>query len=137
MSLFSSFSAPTSGVLTVTVIEARDLHSEDTFGTNDPFIELWLDEEYKQRTSEVQSSNEPTWNETFTFNIEEGSSLHKIYFKVLDKDLVGDDTVGKAKLDVSEAISSGTPIDTWVSLPAHLGLSSHGEVHFFVQFEAL
>ncbi|KAI9029775.1 C2 domain-containing protein [Phycomyces nitens] len=136
MSLFSSFEAPASGVLTVTVIEGRDLHSEDTFGTNDPFIELWLDEDYKQRTSEVQSSNEPTWNESFTFNIEQGSSHHKIYFKVLDKDLVGDDTVGKGKIDIAEALE-GSPIDTWVSLPAHLHLTSHGEIHFFIQFEAL
>ncbi|KAL9539038.1 hypothetical protein PS6_011371 [Mucor atramentarius] len=112
--MLSSHSAPR-GVLTVNVIEARNLHKEDLAGHNDPYVELWFDEDYKQRSESVKNTENPVWNQTFTFNIEEGSSKHKLYFKVLDKD-------------------KGNAIDTWAKLPAKLGLTSHGEVHFDIVF---
>ncbi|KAI9275998.1 C2 domain-containing protein [Sporodiniella umbellata] len=130
--MFSSHSAPR-GVLTVTLVEARNLHKEDIAGHNDPYVELWLDDEYKQRSEVVKDTENPVWNQTFTFNIEEGSSLHKIYFKVIDKDLVDSDKIGSGSLDVSDAFK-GQPIDTWSKLPAKLGLTSHGEVHLVADF---
>ncbi|CAO3607089.1 unnamed protein product [Mucor hiemalis] len=130
--MFSSHSAP-KGVLSVTVVEARNLHKEDLGGHNDPYVELWLDEDYKQRSGVQKDTENPVFNETFTFNIEEGSSKHKLEFKVNDKDVAGKDKIGDGKLDVSEAFQ-GQVIDTWAKLPAKLGLTSHGEVHFIVQF---
>lgn len=130
--MLSSHSAPR-GVLTVRVIEGRNLHKEDFAGHNDSFVELWLDEDYKQKSETVKNTENPVWDQTFTFNIEEGSSKHKLYFKVLDKDIGDTDKIGEAKLDVAE-VFKGQPIDTWVKLPALLGLSSHGEIHFDVSF---
>ncbi|CAO3692923.1 unnamed protein product [Rhizopus stolonifer] len=130
--MFSSHAAPR-GILTVSLIEARNLHKEDLAGHNDPFVELWLDEEYKQRSEIVKNTENPVWNQTFTFNIEEGSSKHKLYFKVIDKDLASSDKIGNGSLDVTD-VFKGQPLDTWSKLPAKLGLSSHGEVHFVVEF---
>ncbi|KAG2190238.1 hypothetical protein INT46_006318 [Mucor plumbeus] len=130
--MLSSHSAPR-GVLSVNVVEARNLHKEDVAGHNDPYLELWFDEDYKQRTDTVKDTENPVWNQTFTFNIEEGSSKHKLYFKVLDKDLAGKDKIGEGHLDVAE-VFKGAPLSTWAKLPAKLGLTSHGEVHFEVSF---
>ncbi|KAI7868328.1 C2 domain-containing protein [Spinellus fusiger] len=130
--MFSSHSSP-SGILTVTVIEARDLHGEDLIGKNDPYVELWLNSDYKQRTSELNNTNDPVWNQSFTFLMEQGSSLHKLYIKVMDKDLIGSDKIGETKVDFSDVLK-GQPLDTWVKLPAKLGLTSHGEVHLYLQF---
>ncbi|KAI8075881.1 C2 domain-containing protein [Gilbertella persicaria] len=130
--MLSSHSAPR-GVLTVTIIEARNLKKEDLGGHNDSYVELWLDEDYKQRSETVQNTENPVWNQTFTFNIEEGSSKHKLYIKVLDKDLVDADKIGSTHLDVAPAFK-GEVLDTWVKLPAMLGLSSHGEVHIAAEF---
>ncbi|KAI7849752.1 C2 domain-containing protein [Circinella umbellata] len=127
----SSFPA---GVLTVTLHEAKDLKSEDLFGKNDPYVEMWLDDDYKQRSSEVSNSNNPVWNETFTFNITEGSSDKKLYLKVLDKDLVGSDKIGDAKVDLKDIVLGGGEFNEWVKLPAKLGLSSHGELLLTIQF---
>ncbi|KAG0166960.1 hypothetical protein DFQ28_006791 [Apophysomyces sp. BC1034] len=132
--MFSSHSAPR-GTLTVQCIEASKLHDEDSFGKNDAFVELWLNEKYKQRTEVVSNSNDPVWNQTFTFPIEEGSSVHKLYLKVLDKDTLDTDKVGEGKLDISGAFK-GEVLDSWVKLPAHLGLTSHGQVHLIVSFQA-
>lgn len=53
------------GTLQVTVVEARNLKDEDTIGQNDPYVELYFDDDYKQRTSTQKDTNSPTWNETF------------------------------------------------------------------------
>ncbi|KAI8139101.1 C2 domain-containing protein [Fennellomyces sp. T-0311] len=123
-----------SGILTVNLYEAKDLKSEDLFGKNDPYVELWLDEDYKQKSSEIKNSDNPVWNETFTFNIPQGSSDKKLYLKVLDKDLTSSDKIGEAKVNIKDIINSGRKFDEWVKLPAKLGLSSHGEIHLGIDF---
>ncbi|KAI8974899.1 C2 domain-containing protein [Pilobolus umbonatus] len=120
------------GTLHVTVIEAKELHGEDFVGKNDPYIELWIDDDYKQKTSVCENTNNPVWNQTFTFPLEE-SRNHKLYIEVFDKDKVGEDDVGEGKFDFADAFN-GQPIDTWVNLPSKLGLSSHGEVHLYIHF---
>ena len=54
------------GKLTVTIVEAKNLRDEDTVGgANDAFVEVWLDDDYKQRTVTIANSKNPQWNETF------------------------------------------------------------------------
>jgi len=50
----------------VTIIEGRHLKDEDIVGHNDAFVEVYLDKNYKQRTTTIQNSNSPVWNEKFT-----------------------------------------------------------------------
>ncbi|KAG2200849.1 C2 domain-containing protein [Mucor mucedo] len=127
--MFSKYPA---GTLSVTIIEARKLHGEDFMGKNDPYVEIYIDEDYKQRTTVIENSNNPVWNETFTFNLGE-SRKHKLTLNVLDKDKIGSDDIGDCKFDYEEAFN-GAPIDAWVKLPTKMGLSNHGEVHIYVQF---
>ena len=54
------------GTLQVTVVEGRNLKDKDALGQNDAYIELYVDKDYKQRTSTLKDTNSPTWNETFT-----------------------------------------------------------------------
>ncbi|KAG1148853.1 hypothetical protein G6F37_008977 [Rhizopus arrhizus] len=121
------------GMLVVTVIEARKLHDKDIVSKNDPYVEVWINEKNKQRTSVINNTNNPVWNQTFTFPLEQDGNKHKLYLKVKDKDFIGSDDIGEAKFDFADAFN-GVAIDTWVDLPAKLGLTSHGEVHIYVQF---
>ncbi|CEP07717.1 hypothetical protein [Parasitella parasitica] len=121
------------GTLNVIVIEARKLHNEDLMGKNDPYVELWIDDEkYMQKTTVIDNNNDPIWNQPFVFNLSE-SRKHKLHIRVMDKDTIGSDKIGEATFDFEGAFN-GVPIDTWVKLPAKMGLTSHGEVHINVQF---
>ncbi|KAI9499619.1 C2 domain-containing protein [Zychaea mexicana] len=122
------------GILTVELYEAKELKGEDLFGQNDPYVELWLDDDYKQRSTEVSGSDNPVWNQTFDFKIEEGSHDKKLHLKVLDKDLLSDDKIGDAKVDLREVVEDGQVFNDWVELPAKLGLTSHGQVHLKITF---
>jgi Ca2+-dependent lipid-binding protein len=54
------------GQLTVTIVEAKNLRDEDTAtGENDAYAEIYVDDDYKQRTATIQNNNNPQWNETF------------------------------------------------------------------------
>ncbi|CAO3609353.1 unnamed protein product [Cunninghamella blakesleeana] len=112
----------------VTIVSARELHRED-INNNDAFVEAWLDEHYKQRTSVIKNASLPEWNETLSFNVPEGSNDHKLYLKVLDKDTFSADKVGEGKLDIRPVLSGEVPVlEEEVNLPAKLGLTSHGKV---------
>ncbi|CAF2842037.1 unnamed protein product [Rotaria sp. Silwood2] len=119
------------GSLQVTVVEARNLKDQDALGQNDAYIELYLDKDYKQRTKTIKDTNSPTWNETFTFNLQKGEDT--LHIKVYDDDVVGKDSIGSGKLSLKKIQQAGGQLDDWIKLPAHLGLGSHGEVHLILR----
>jgi Ca2+-dependent lipid-binding protein len=53
------------GHLSVTIVEAKQLRDEDIVGgADDAYVEVYIDDDYKQRTATIQNSNNPQWNET-------------------------------------------------------------------------
>ncbi|UJR10959.1 hypothetical protein I4U23_015144 [Adineta vaga] len=119
------------GVLEVIIVEGRRLKDKDAIGQSDPFIEIYTDKKYKQRTTTIQNSNDPVWNERFTFNIHSGDDT--IHFDVYDSDVAGKDSIGNGKVKLKHVFDDGK-FDEWVKLPAHFGLSVHGEVHVIMNF---
>ncbi|CAO3646829.1 unnamed protein product [Cunninghamella blakesleeana] len=130
--MFSSHKNP-EGVLHVTIVEARKLKEEDLVGKNDPYVEFWIDSKYKQRTKQLNNTNNPVFNQTFTFPLTSGSSDRKITFQVYDKDLVGSDKIGDVTYDFSDVVQ-GRSVDEWLKLKGKIGLRSHGELHVVLQF---
>jgi Ca2+-dependent lipid-binding protein len=57
------------GTLEVTIIEGRNLKDRDVSGKNDAYVEVYLDKAYKQRTTIVKDTNDPTWNQRFTLYV--------------------------------------------------------------------
>jgi Ca2+-dependent lipid-binding protein len=54
------------GTLEVTIVEGRNLKDQDIIGKNDAYVEVYLDKNYKQRTTIIKDTNNPTWNQRFT-----------------------------------------------------------------------
>ena len=119
------------GTLEVIVVAGRKLKDQDTIGKNDAYVEVYLDKKYKQRTKTIPNSNDPVWNEHFTFNIHDGDD--SIHFAVYDQDVGDRDSIGDCKVKLKHVFDDGK-FDEWVKLPAHLGLSSHGEIHVIMNF---
>ncbi len=57
-----------------------------------------------------------------------------LHLKVYDEDVVGKDSIGSAKISLKKIQQAGGHLDEWVKLPAHLGLSVHGEIHVIMHF---
>jgi Ca2+-dependent lipid-binding protein len=54
------------GHLSVTILEATSLKDGDiSGGSNDAYVEVYIDEKHKQRTATISNSTNPKWNETF------------------------------------------------------------------------
>ncbi|KAG9299503.1 hypothetical protein G9A89_020674 [Geosiphon pyriformis] len=121
------------GELSVNVVEARSLSNKDVLSKSDPYVELWIDEKYKNRTKTIDNSLNPVWNENLKFNIH-NQRKRTLHIRVLDEDVATpDDTIGSAKVDLEEVFEKGR-VDRWFKLPALFGLSSHGEVHLILEF---
>ncbi|UJR32648.1 hypothetical protein I4U23_020108 [Adineta vaga] len=119
------------GVLEVTVVSGRSLKNCDIIGENDAYVEVYTQKKYKQRTRTIKNSNNPEWNEQLRFNIHKGDDT--IHFDVYDADLIGRDTIGKCKIKLKHVFDGGE-FDEWIKLPAHLGLSTRGEIHVIMSF---
>lgn len=119
------------GTLEVIIAEGRSLKDRDIVGQNDAYVEIYLDKKYKQRTTIKKNTNNPVWNERFTFNIHKGDDT--IHFHVYDDDVIGRDSVGSGKVKLKH-VFDGSQFDEWVKLPAKFGLKSHGEIHVIMNF---
>ncbi|CAF2521677.1 unnamed protein product [Rotaria sp. Silwood2] len=119
------------GTLEVTIVEARNLKDKDSVGQSDPFVEVYTQKHCKQRTATIQNTHDPVWNERLMFNIHADDTA--IYFDVYDSDVGDKDLIGHAKVKLASVFDDGK-FDDWIKLPAHLGLSIHGELHVIMNF---
>jgi Ca2+-dependent lipid-binding protein len=119
------------GTLEVIIIEGRNLKDRDIIGQNDAYVEIYLEKKYRQRTTIVSNSNNPVWNERFTFNIHKGDDT--IHFAVYDDDVIGRDSIGNGKVKLKHVFDDGK-FDEWVKLTGKFGLVSHGEIHVMMNF---
>merc|ERR1712020_800788 len=97
---------PSSGKLTVAVLEARKLKKMDITGASDPYVKLKLFDSKgkrigKKKKTSVKSCNlNPYWNESFVFLIDE-MDMKRVFLDVTvcDYDLIGSgDPIGKIAL---------------------------------------
>jgi len=101
---------PSSGKLTVAVLEARKLKKMDITGASDPYVKLKLFDSKqkrigKKKKTSVKSCNlNPYWNESFVFIIDEMDMKRvTLDITVCDYDLIGGgDPIGKIKLGWSQ-----------------------------------
>ncbi|CAF1079876.1 unnamed protein product [Adineta ricciae] len=119
------------GTLEVIVVEGRDLKDKDLMGQNDAFVEIYIDKKYKQRTTTISNTNNPIWNERFSFNLQKNDET--IHFDVYDADLIGRDSIGNCKIKLKHVFDDGK-YDEWIKLPSMFGLSSKGQIHIIMNF---
>ncbi|CAH1765898.1 1489_t:CDS:2, partial [Entrophospora sp. SA101] len=93
-------------------VEAKNLDDGDIFG--DPYVELWLDENDKKKTATKKGQVNPKYHEVFNFEVDVDKQK-TLTVRVLDKDLIKDDKLGEAKVNLHDAITKGYS-DTWVKL---------------------
>jgi Ca2+-dependent lipid-binding protein len=53
------------GHLRITIIEAAKLADKDKIDFNDPYVEVYIDENKKQKTGTINNVERPVWNKTF------------------------------------------------------------------------
>ncbi|KAG0291087.1 hypothetical protein BGZ98_003145 [Dissophora globulifera] len=120
------------GKLYVRLNYATNIRDKNTFGKSDPYIEMWLDKNYKQSSKVVSGTVNPIYNESFLFNVRPGQD--KLYLRVRDKDTVSDDTVGEATIPLDNVFNTGSEGPQDYKLPKWFGLRSDGSVNLQLQF---
>lgn len=69
------------GAVTVTVMKAEKLKNMEMVGKSDPYVVLFIRPLWKFKTKVVHNDLNPTWNETFTLDVED-QETQIVHFKV-------------------------------------------------------
>ncbi|KAG0068671.1 hypothetical protein BGZ89_004290 [Linnemannia elongata] len=128
--LISIFAAK-KGQLYVKLNRATNLRNKDWFGKSDPFIEMWLEKSYKQRSKDTKGQS-PVFDETFCFYLRPGQN--KLYVRAVDKDTFSNDKIGEATISLDSVINTGSSPSQDYDLPKWLGLRSDGSLNMQMQF---
>ncbi|KAF9335420.1 hypothetical protein BG006_000131 [Podila minutissima] len=130
-SLAALVAAQKKGQLYVKLNRATNLTNKDTFGKSDPFIEMWLEKHYKQRSKDTKGLN-PVFDQTFCWFVRPGQN--KLYIRVVDKDTFSNDKIGEATIPLTNVMNTGKEGPQDYKLPAWFGFSNNGMVNMQMQF---
>ncbi|KAF9403121.1 hypothetical protein BGZ94_004719 [Podila epigama] len=121
------------GNLYVKLNNGKNLRDKDWFGKSDPFVEMWLDKSYKQRTKDTKGLN-PVFNQTFCFYVRPGQT--RLYVRAVDRDTFSNDKIGEATISLSNVMNTGHEGPQDYDLPKWFGLRSNGALNMQMQFIA-
>ncbi|XP_035700672.1 uncharacterized protein LOC110861429 isoform X2 [Folsomia candida] len=116
---------PSAERLTVVLLKARNLHPPDNKDTIDPFVKVYLlgggRRQKKKKTTARKNSNDPVWNEAFTFSITSANLCNcSIEISVLDQsnDLMGSHAlIGSCMLGPHQ---KGSELTHWTEMTHNL-----------------
>lgn len=131
--------------LTLAVHSARGLMAMDRGGTSDPFVVVSFPGLKHRKTAVQYKTLNPTWNETFVFELPFPTSNDKdgppvewgiddereVCLELYDYDIVGsNDFLGRAAFRLGE-MEVGVPVDEWVVLEGRKGKNEtvRGDLH--------
>eukprot|EP00754_Rhynchopus_humris_P035118 Rhum_TRINITY_DN16690_c0_g1::Rhum_TRINITY_DN16690_c0_g1_i1::g.164058::m.164058 len=113
------------GKLEVTVVAARDLANQSTFGTSDPYVIVKVGSR-DSKTATQNSTLAPKYDETFKFLVADEAS-EQLRVEVWDHNVVSDTAMGHYNLSLSGLVR-GRPCDEWYLLNG----TKSGEIHLRV-----
>nr|XP_054750442.1 synaptotagmin-6-like [Lytechinus pictus] len=128
-------------MLLVKVVSARDLSAKDIRGrTSDPYVQMELipdpHDEGKKSTQYVKKTLSPTYNEIFTFKLnEEEISETQLRVRVLSHDpfgkadFMGENIIQLGRMDFSDIITS------WFELQPETDLDIQGELKITLTYQ--
>lgn len=119
------------GNLYIKLNYATKLTDKDWFGKSDPFIEMWLDKSYKQRSKDTKGQN-PVFNQTFCFYVRPGQDT--LFIKAVDKDTIKNDKIGDTKISLSNLFQTGREGPKDYKLPKWFGISDNGSLNMQMQY---
>ncbi|KAF8943461.1 hypothetical protein BGZ47_005408 [Haplosporangium gracile] len=119
------------GQLYVKLNRATNLRNKDWVGKSDPYVEMWLEKSYKQRSKDTKGQS-PVFDETFCFYVRPGQN--KLYVRAVDKDTFSNDKIGEATISLDGIMSTGSSPSQDYNLPKWLGLRSDGSLNMQMQF---
>lgn len=110
----SSTSSRTTGQLKVEIKDAKNLIPMDPSGYSDPYVKIKLFET-KQKTKIMKKELNPSWNETFMFDVVPSSFDKRLNIEVWDFDIARkNDFMGSMSFGVSELTEK--PLNGWFKL---------------------
>ena len=115
--VFSASEANYAKAMKVTMVRAEGLLAKDKGGTSDPFVELFLGQQFK-KTKIIDKTLNPVWNETFEFDLSKGDPTLSVVLYDNDKGMLYGSTkeyLGSIELPIKELVKRGA-LEKWFEM---------------------
>ncbi|CAI2166045.1 12500_t:CDS:10 [Funneliformis geosporum] len=117
------------GILTLHIIEAKDLIAADSGGTSDPYVRVKFNKKEIHKTATKKKTLTPIWEEKCTINFHDPTTT--IQLSVKDYNAMSKDVdIGSYDLKLQEYIQPGSAKDFWVNLEN----GDQGKLHIKLEF---
>jgi hypothetical protein len=118
--------------LHVKAVEALDMEAMDTNGLCDPYVKLYLSSAKKspKKTSVVEKSLHPVWDEIFTFDVGDCAAGTTLHISLYDKDLTVDDKISDIDVPFQD-LNVGQVSKQWLDLRPVKGVTNGGRLHIW------
>ncbi|KAL6070885.1 Synaptotagmin-7 [Balamuthia mandrillaris] len=125
--------------LFVVVVAGRDLSIRDASGSSDPYVVLTVNGQHKQKTQVKKQTLNPSWNETFSFRLQ-NTAASQLLIQVMDWDrFSSDDFMGQVEIPLTEVTLKGQ-VDRWFDLSPKKASGSKkpvtGQIHLKLKWWA-
>ncbi|KAL9647314.1 hypothetical protein ABK040_011681 [Willaertia magna] len=118
------------------LIKATNLIAADRNGLSDPYVIVRTERKeisnFFKPTSVIKKTLNPIWNETFIYYIYEKHEKYEFFLEVMDKDLIFDDFLGSAVVNVVDIVTEANKEFT-VDLPLEKVKSGTLQISLFVE----
>ena len=119
--------------LHVRVCEARGLKSTQTFGTQDPYVQVSSTDGFRAKTAtHTDGGRSAEWNQKFELDL--SSTAVRLQFDVKNDNMTSDALIGSLVLEVS-SLATGALVDSWYRISQRSGTIPSGELRLRMQLD--
>ena len=101
----------TSGILLLTVVEARLDRDTELDGAMDPFVQIVNGKQMVRTQTQMDAGKTPKWGETLELDV--GNIGDKVMIRVKDENVTDVDLVGETEIKLSAFCVNGGIDDWW------------------------
>jgi hypothetical protein len=131
--VFNEHGISTSGNVTITLLEAKNLKPMNLDGFSDPYVKFTVDSDKTEFSSFKLGTLNPIWNEDFSLNIHTRNSVLRV--EVFSKRRFGgDDYIGGSTIHLKN-LDDQQKVDKWYKLSTSESSSDeNGQIRLRLQF---
>ncbi|CAM6055588.1 unnamed protein product [Sphagnum tenellum] len=123
------------GVLEIALLRAEGIKGDEILGLGmaNPYAIIKCGGQVQRSATAQNQGSRPTWNQTFTFNIEDGAT--ELSVKLYNKNALYDSRIGDTRIQLKDTFNKvGLTTTTWYDVARPMSRNMQGQIELSLKF---